>query len=109
MKAEREIIDQIEVLTVRRLRAWVRRGWVQPTVAQREYHFSELDAARVNLIRELKEDLQVNDSAMPVVLSLLDQVYGLREQMRNLMTAVDSQPAEIREDVARRVRELNKS
>jgi hypothetical protein len=34
-----------------------------------------------------------------LILSLLDQVHGLRHELRSLAAAVDGQPAEIRERI----------
>jgi chaperone modulatory protein CbpM len=36
----------------------------------------------VRLIRELRDELAVNEEALPVVLSLLDQLYALRRRVR---------------------------
>jgi chaperone modulatory protein CbpM len=43
--------------------------------------------ARARLIVELRDTAEVNDAAMPVVLSLLDQLYDLRRQLRRLHRA----------------------
>jgi len=47
-----------------------------------------VDVARVRLIAELRE-LRMDEEAMPVVLSLLDQLYAARRRMRLLQQAVD--------------------
>lgn len=102
--AEHEVVARIGGLSVRRLRLWVRRGWVQPTRAGRGWAFSELDVARVRLIRELHEDLMVDADTVPVVLSLMDQVYGLRRELRCLAQAVAEQPEAVRSDILEAVR-----
>lgn len=79
--------------------SWVERGWVQPDSAGTSWEFHEIDVARVRLIRELREDVAVNDEAMPVVLSLLDQVYDLRCALRRVSDALRRQPADVREAV----------
>jgi chaperone modulatory protein CbpM len=63
------------------LRRFVEERWVEPENGD---GFGEVDVARVQLIIELRRDLSVNDDAMPLVLSLLDQVYALRRQVRAL-------------------------
>jgi chaperone modulatory protein CbpM len=65
---------------------FVAEGWVTP---DGEDGFSEGDLARVQLILELQRDLAIDDEAMPLVLSLLDQVYTLRRQLRVACTVVD--------------------
>jgi chaperone modulatory protein CbpM len=104
---EREVIEHLEQVSVRRLRTWVRRGWVRPEQRGRGYAFREVDVARIRLVCELRDELNIGEEAMPVVLSLLDQVYGLRRELRHLARAVDEQPPEVRDAIARRFRALS--
>jgi len=39
--------------------------------------------------------MNVNEDAVPVVLSLLDQIYGLRREMRVMMEAICEQPKHV--------------
>jgi chaperone modulatory protein CbpM len=103
---EREVIEHVEQVSVRRLRAWVRRGWVRPERRGRRLVFRQVDVARLRLVCELRDELDIGEEAMPVILSLLDQVYGLRRELRNLARAVEDQPPQVREAVARRFRAL---
>jgi chaperone modulatory protein CbpM len=50
--------------------------------------FSDVDLARAQLIRDLREDLGVNDEGVSVILHLLDQMHGLRSSMRDLLAEV---------------------
>jgi chaperone modulatory protein CbpM len=68
------------------LARFVAEGWVAPDAEDR---FEEADLARVQLIVELRRDLAIDDEAMPLVLSLLDQVYTLRRQLRVVCTLID--------------------
>jgi chaperone modulatory protein CbpM len=47
--------------------------------------FSDVDLARAQLIRDLREDLGVNDEGVAVILHLLDQMHGLRGSMQGLL------------------------
>ncbi len=78
------------------LLSWVERGWVRPDTAGNVWEFREIDVARVRLIRDLRHDMDVNEEAMPVVLSLLDQVYDLRGALRRIGDALETQPPEVR-------------
>jgi chaperone modulatory protein CbpM len=64
--------------------SWIAAGWLMPQ-RDPELAFSEVDLARAQLIRELKEDFGVNDEGISLVLHLLDQVHGLRRSMRELL------------------------
>ena len=63
---------------------WVARGWVRPDDQDAVLWFREIDVARVRLILELRDELEVSEAALPIVLSLLDQLYDLRRQLREL-------------------------
>ena len=63
--------------------------------------FHEVDVARVELILEIRHEFAIDDEAMPLVLGLLDQVYGLRRQMRRLCDALAAQPPEVQAAVKR--------
>jgi chaperone modulatory protein CbpM len=76
--------------------AWVQRGWVRPAGSPPEWEFAEIDVARVRLVRDMRRDMAVPEDAMELVLSLLDQVYALRGQMRAVARAVERQPEPVR-------------
>lgn len=72
---------------------WVERHWVRPSSDEAgEWIFSEVDVARVRLVADLRHDLAVPEDAMGLVLSLLDQVYTLRRQVRDLAGALQQLP-----------------
>ena len=106
MMKEHEVVAVVDGLTIRRLRAWVRHGWVRPQRVDNATMFSDVDAARLRLICHLRMDMNVNEDAMPVVLSLMDQLYGVRHEMRCLVEALDVQSNEIREDVLHHFRRI---
>jgi chaperone modulatory protein CbpM len=61
--------------------------------------FEEIDVARVRLIHDLRHAMAVQDEVIPLVLSLLDQIYSLRGQMRSVARAVETQPEAVREAI----------
>lgn len=79
--------------------AWIDRGWVRPEGASPDWEFEEIDIARVRLIRDFRHGMAVPEEAMPLVLSLLDQVYALRGQMRAVARAVEAQPDSVRQAI----------
>ena len=100
---EREVVEQLGTLTLSELRLWVREGWVTP---EENHSFAEIDVARVRLVCQLRHDMNLNEDAVPVVLSLLDQLHGLRSELRNLAQALEDQPEEVRRKVTSAYRRL---
>lgn len=75
-----------------RLVAWVEAGWICPgSTPSEDVQLSEIDLARAQLICDLQDDLGVNDEGVEVILDLLDQLYGLRRVVRDML---DSMTAE---------------
>jgi chaperone modulatory protein CbpM len=86
-------LTQVEVT------AWVERGWVLPDTGERGLVFRDIDVARVRLIRDLRQSMDVAEDAMPLVLSLLDQVYELRSRLKSVLRAVEAQPGDVQRAV----------
>jgi chaperone modulatory protein CbpM len=72
------------------LRRWIAEGHVRTDRAADDLVFTEIDVERVRLILELRDLMQVNEEALPIVLSLLDQIYELRRRMRALGVEPDA-------------------
>ena len=82
------VVARVRGVDAAMVQAWVEQDWVRPRREDGRPVFEEIDVARVRLIAELRE-LEVGDGAIPVVLSLLDQVHATRAQMRRLCAALD--------------------
>jgi chaperone modulatory protein CbpM len=95
-----EALLQIVRVEESELRHWIESGWVLPEGDTGRWVFHEVDVARVRLIAEIRYDLAIDDGALPVVLSLLDQLYGLRRELQALCGAVAAQPSEVRDAIA---------
>jgi chaperone modulatory protein CbpM len=72
------------------LLVWIAQEWVRPRRQGGEPVFEEIDIARVRLIVELRDELDVGEPAIPVVLSLLDQLHSTRAQMQRVLDALQS-------------------
>jgi chaperone modulatory protein CbpM len=81
------------------LLSWVERGWVRPEGTEPDWIFQDIDIARVRLIHDFGRAMAISEETMPLVLSLLDQVYTLRGQIRTLARAVEGQPEPVRQAI----------
>ena len=78
------------------LTAWIERRWVEPeSAAGGIWVFQEIDVARVRLIYDLRRDLDIAEEMVPLMLSLLDQVYDLRCTLKSMSRAIAAQPPEL--------------
>ncbi|NJO38851.1 MAG: hypothetical protein HC871_16145 [Rhizobiales bacterium] len=107
MKTLTEVVIAIGRIEQTELTRWIELGWVSPSrspQAKPDWLFSDVDEARIRMICDLYHDMMVEEETMPLVLSLLDQVYALRHQMNALTSAVREQPADVRDAILARLR-----
>ena len=86
--------------------AWIERGWLHPEqpdtgpvfpgIDRADIDFADIDIARVRLINDLRTLMRIEDETIPMVLSLLDQVYDTRARLRSVLRAVEAQPEPVR-------------
>ncbi|MDE1145451.1 MAG: chaperone modulator CbpM [Azospirillaceae bacterium] len=89
-------------LAVTEIRWWVEQGWVRPDRSEPDegaWRFHAVDVARVALIHDLRGDMGVAEDTLPLVLSLIDQVYSLRAALRGVAGVLDHLPPEVRRAV----------
>ncbi len=65
--------------------------------------FSEADIARAALICNLEDELGFDEEDVPVLLSLIDQIHGLRSELRGLLEAMEDLPPDVRTTVRMRI------
>ena len=82
------LISDVDGLEDAELARWIANSWVKPDLKDGCYVFEDIDIARVHLIYELRQELDVNEAALPVVLLLLDQIYDLRRSLRAIGVAI---------------------
>lgn len=103
---EEDLVREVRVLSVQRLHKWIRLGWVKPERHEGVALFHEVDVARVRLLCDLEHDLEFDEDTVPLVLSLLDQIHGLRNELRSMAAAIDEQPPAVRERIANAYRRI---
>lgn len=94
------VAERFPQLAPDELTLWIERRWVR---AERgpdgAWRLTEMDVARVGLLVELRVTLEVTEDLIPLVLSLIDQLYDARRAVRALLAALDEQPPSVREAV----------
>lgn len=96
MKLE-AVIALFPDLEVVELTTWIEHRWVRPQTEEGGvWVFQDIDIARVRLIYDLRHHLDTSEETLPVLLSLMDQVYDLRRKLTAMNRALENQPPEIR-------------
>jgi len=81
------------------LARWVRDALVTPQEEAGQLLFADPDRARVRLLCTLRYTLEIEDDTLPIVLSLLDQLYATRAQLRTLAAAVAAQDETVQQRI----------
>lgn len=81
------------------LQTWIEQRWVRPATTPAGYQFDEVDEARIALIQEMRGVFMVNDDALEMVLSLLDQLYATRKALRRIEEAMEALPEPVRQQI----------
>ncbi|MFC0409263.1 hypothetical protein [Roseomonas elaeocarpi] len=100
------VLSRFRRLDPRTLEGWIASDWVRPSREGGETLFRAVDVARLGLILELRDELELGEPAIPVVLSLVDQLHDSRRQMRRLRDALGELPEESLRSLARRLSAL---
>jgi chaperone modulatory protein CbpM len=80
MFTEQEFLERAR-LDRRTLSVWIEEEWVIPARSADELAFTDMDLARAELIRDLKDKMGVNNEGLGVILHLLDQMHSLRRAL----------------------------
>ncbi|OYV41241.1 MAG: hypothetical protein B7Z81_01225 [Acidocella sp. 20-61-6] len=83
-------------LDAEELGRWIAAELVRAEGPAGSWAFEEIDVARIRLIRELRHELEIEERSLPVVLSLMDQLYDLRRRMTRLNEAMAEVPPDIK-------------
>lgn len=86
-----DLVATISALQRSDLEAWISERFVVPQRDSGTFLFTDMDCARVRLICTLRYDLEIDADTLPVVLSLVDQLYDARQRLLSLTAAVKAQ------------------
>jgi chaperone modulatory protein CbpM len=105
MTRAEELIETAAALDMDALLRWVAADLVSPARQGDELLFSDRECARVRLICALRYDMEVEEPSLPVVLSLVDQLYETRARLALLTAAIHRQDEAVRAAIAAAVAE----
>jgi chaperone modulatory protein CbpM len=86
-----DLVTAISALQRNDLESWIREELVVPRQEAGTLLFTDMECARVRLICTLYYELEIDAGTLPVVLSLVDQLYDTRQRLLSLIAAVTAQ------------------
>ncbi|MTH76533.1 hypothetical protein [Paracoccus aestuariivivens] len=101
-----ETLVELPELDREQIESYMRNGVVQPVQSEAGPLFRDLDIARLHLVVDLSEGFHLDDEALALVLSLVDQLHGLRGDMHAILDAVAREPVETRVRLKAAIREV---
>ncbi len=99
MNTQDEVLAIVRGLSAADLDLWVGEGLVAPSRKHGQIMFDEVDVARLRLIVEFEQDLGIEKTSIPAMLSLLDQLNTVRRDFRLLVAAVEKQKSSIKDEI----------
>lgn len=100
---EEELVATVPRLTRARLVAFVEAEVIVPVRSERGRVYRQIDRARAELACDLAEDFELHEDALGMVLSLLDQLHGVRGELRAVLEALDTAPPDVRQRIGEMV------
>ncbi len=96
---EEELIETIARLTSDRLTEYLAAEIVIPEQSDQGVVYHSIDVARLELACELHEQYDMEADALSMMISLIDQMHGLRAELREVLNAVEAQPDPVRQQL----------
>ncbi len=69
---------------------------MRPEKGAQGHVYRRIDIARLELLCDLSDDLDLDETALTVVLSLIDQLHGARQDLARVAQAIERLPEDHR-------------
>lgn len=97
--SEDEVVTAVPRLTHAQLISFVETRIVMPMESETGPVYRRRDLVRIELLCDLSEQFDLKDDALGVVISLVDQLHGVRAELKALVEAIAQERAEVAERV----------
>lgn len=93
--SEDEVVTTVTRLTRRQLVSFVEGELVRPEQDDTGHVYRRVDIARLELLCDLSHDLDLDETALTIVISLIDQLHAARQDLATIARAIDTLPADL--------------
>ena len=94
--SEDEVVITVSRLTRVQLVRFVEADFVKPQRHKDRNVFSAIDIARLELLCDLSQDLDLDETALGIVISLIDQLHAARQDLAAIAQVIDALPVDLR-------------
>jgi chaperone modulatory protein CbpM len=94
--SEDEVVMRVTRLTRVQLVRFIEGEFIKPQRHSDGYVFRPVDIARLELLCDLSQDLDLDETALGIVISLIDQLHAVRQDLAAVAGVIDGLPAELR-------------
>lgn len=103
--APEQVIESVTTLTAERLSHYEHLRIVTPVNTPEGPRYDTLDVRRIKLLCELTDDFEVNEDALIIIMSLLDQLHGAHWRLEQVVRAIGAEPSETKLRLSQRLHE----
>lgn len=104
--APEQVIATIASLTPERLSHFEHLRIITPVTTPDGPRYQTLDVKRITLLCELTDDFEVNEDALVIIMSLLDQLHGAHSRLDNVVRAIGDEPSEVKLRLSQRLHDI---
>jgi chaperone modulatory protein CbpM len=97
--SEDEVVVTVTRLTRSRLVSFIDAALVKPQRDTGGYVFRRIDIARLELLCDLSVDLDLDETALGIVISLIDQLHAARQDLAAVSHAISNLPADLQASI----------
>lgn len=102
--SEDDAIAAVARLSRVQLVSFVEAEMILPLQTDSGPKYRQIDLVRMELLCELSEQFDLSADALGVVISLIDQLYGVRAELQTVLDAVGQEPSDVRQRILEVVR-----
>ncbi len=103
--SEDDVIVTVTRLTRSQLIRFIDGAFVKPERAAGGYVFRPIDIARLELLCDLSQDLALDETALGIVISLIDQLHDARQDLAAMARVMDGLPADLQGSIVAALKE----
>ena len=92
---EADVVATVTRLTRAQLYQFVQSDLVRPQRYASGYVFRRIDIARLELLCDLTQDLDLDETGLGIVISLVDQLHAARQELAAVARAINALPADL--------------